>query len=74
MSFFFLFYLDNIKEARVNITMSEIKKSLDDYKQINDGKIRSLEKSISEIRALIAGFASAPKNPPKTTMTMTKMV
>ena len=58
----------------MNITMSEIKESLDDYKQMNDGKIISLEKSISEMRALIAGFASAPKNPPKTTMTMTKMV
>ena len=58
----------------MNITMSEIKKSLDDYKQINDGNIRSLEKSISEMRALIARFASPPKNPPKTTMTMTKMV
>ncbi len=57
----------------MNITMSEIKKSLDDYKQINDGKIRSLEKSISEMRTLVAGFASAPKNQPKT-MTITKMV
>ena len=73
MSFFFLFYLDNNKEARVNITMSEIKKSLDDYKQLNDGKVKNLEKSISEMRTLVAGFASAPKNQPKT-MTITKMV
>ena len=57
----------------MNITMSEIKKSLDDYKQINDGKVKNLEKSISEMRTLVAGFASAPKNQPKT-MTITKMV
>ena len=57
----------------MNITMSEIKKSLDDYKQLNDSKVKSLEKSISEMRTLVAGFASAPKNQPKT-MTITKMV
>lgn len=57
----------------MNITMSEIKKSLDDYKQINDSKVKNLEKSISEMRTLVAGFASAPKNQPKT-MTITKMV
>ena len=57
----------------MNITMSEIKKSLDDYKQLNDSKVLFLEKSISEMRTLVAGFASAPKNQPKT-MTITKMV
>ena len=74
MSFFFLFYLDNIKEATMNTSISDVKKSLDDYKQLNDSKVKNLEKSISEMRTLVAGFASAPKNPPKTTMTMTKMV
>ena len=73
MSFFFLFYLDNIKEALMNTSISVVKKSPDDYRQLNDSKVKNLEKSISEMRTLVAGFASAPKNQPKT-MTITKMV